>query len=48
MNIAGVEKANGSNQHQDVFESASGSCGMTNSGEDFVVSTASNRDNVSV
>ena len=47
MNFAGVEKANSSNQ-QNAFESASGSCGMTNSGEDFVVSTTSNRNNVGV
>ena len=48
MNFAGVDKANSSSQHQNAFESASGSCGMTNSGKDFAVSTTSNRDNVSV
>ena len=48
MKIAGVEKASSSNQQQDAFESAFGSCGTTNSGEDIVVSTTSNRNNVGV
>ena len=48
MNITAVKKANSSNQHQDVFESASGSCEITDSGEDFVVSTTSNRNKVNV
>ena len=48
MIIAGVEKANSSNQNQDAFESASGSCELTNSGDNFVVSTTSNWNNVTV
>ena len=46
--FVGMEEANSSNQHQDAFESASGSCEITNNGEDFAVSTTSNRNNVSV
>ena len=45
--LTGVEEANSSNQHLDVFESGSGSCELTNSCEEFVVSTTSNWNNVS-